>query len=192
VVHLLEAVRRVRKSFGPDFILSLTPETVSVQGGHQAYSRAWGAYLPMIQGLRDELTYVQVQHYNSAPMLALDGSLYSQGTADFLVALADMLLEGFTLSGDHHRLFAGLRPEQVVIGLAASDEAARGGFTEPAEVQKALESLALGRSFGGNYAPGLRRAYPGIRGVMLWSINWDAAGGYRYSQSVRSCLDRLA
>ena len=191
IVHLIEAVRAVRGRFGPDFTLSLTPETINVQGGHRLYGQAWGAYLPVIQGLRDVLTCVQVQHYNSVPILALDGSLYSQGTADFLVALADMLLKGFPLSGDARHFFAGLRPEQIVIGLPAAAEAARGGFTAPAEVQKALEYLALGRSFGGQYLLSSPRAHSRLRGVMLWSINWDAAHDFRFSRGLRACLDAL-
>jgi chitinase len=191
IVRLVEAVREVRSRFGTGFILSLTPETVNVQGGHRAYRQAWGAYLPVIQGLRDSLTYVQVQHYNSAPMLALDGDAYSQGTADFLVALADMLLRGFSLPGEAGQAFDALKPEQVVVGLPASAEAARGGFTAASEVRKALEYLALGRSFGGRYVLGNGHRRPAPRGVMLWSINWDAAGGCLFSQSIRDCLDRL-
>jgi chitinase len=191
IVHLIDAVRDVCSNFGDGFILSLTPETVNVQGGHRAYRRAWGAYLPVIQGLRDVLTYVQVQHYNSAPMLALDGGHYSQGTADFLVALADMLLRGFSILGGAGQVFSALRPEQVVMGLPAAADAARGGFAAASEVRKALEYLAFGRSFGGRYVLGNGHGRPAPRGVMLWSINWDCAGGCRFSQSIRDCLDRL-
>jgi chitinase len=191
IVRLIEAVRGIRSAFGDDFILSLTPEAISVQGGYCLYRRAWGAYLPVIQGLRDILTYVQVQHYNSVPILALDGKLYSQGSADFLVALTDMLLRGFPLSRNGGGFFAGLRPEQVVIGLPAAAQASRGGFTAPSEVYKALEYLGQGRSFGGRYALGELEPHAAPRGVMLWSINWDAAGGHRFSRSLRDCLDGL-
>jgi chitinase len=205
VRHLIEAVRAVRTGFGPDFVLSLTPEAVSVQGGHRAYRGPQGAYLPVIQGLRDILTYLQVQHYNAAPILALDGRLYRQGTADFLVALADMLLRGFALRENPGQSFEGLSPEKLVIGLPASFAAARGGFTPPAEVSKAFDYLAWGKAFGGRYVLGNGRTHPadspaaGGRayasvvpaGVMLWSINWDAAGSCRSSRSLRACLDRL-
>jgi chitinase len=132
-----------------------------------------------------------VQHYNSVPILALDGRLYSQGSADFVVALADMLLRGFPLSGNGGSFFAGLKPEQVVIGLPAAAEASQGGFTAPSEVRKAWEYLAYGRAFGGRYALGDPAPPRSPRGVMLWSINWDAAGGCRFSRAVREYLDGL-
>jgi len=191
IIHLIAAARKIRAYFGPDFILSLAPETICVQGGYKTYGGVSGSYLPIIDGLRDVLTYLHVQHYNSGAMTALDEQDYSQGTADFHVALAEMLLRGFPINGDFNNIFPGLRPEQVVIGLPAFVHAARDGYTAPLEIQKALDYLTTGKPFGGRYT--LRRpgGYPAFRGVMTWSINWDAAGYRRFSNSTRSYLDTL-
>ena len=84
---------------------------------------------------------------------------------------------------------AALRPEQVIIGLPSSPQAAGGGYTTPANVQKALDYLMKGQSFGGTYV--LRKAggYPGFKGLMTWSINWDKFTNFEFSNSHRAYLD---
>lgn len=191
ITNLIDAVREIRSNFGLDFIVSMTPETINVQGGYSAYRGDWGSYLPVIDGLRDILTYVHVQHYNSAPMMALDGNIYAQGTADFLVALSEMLFQGFSLNGNARHVFPALKPEQIAIGLPASAKAAGGGYTTPAEVQKALNYLTRGVSFGGKYSLCNPSGYPTFKGIMTWSINWDAANCLQFSRSIRRSLDAL-
>ena len=189
ITNLIGAIRQIRAYFGPDFILSMAPETICVQGGYKTYGGVSGSYLPIIDGLREILTYLHVQHYNSDTMTALDGKNYSQGTADFHVAMAEMLLQGFQVNQNPKDIFPGLKPEQIVIGLPAFTNAASNGYTAPTEIQKALNYLTTGKSFGGRYT--LRRpgGYPTFRGVMTWSINWDAAGYQRFSSSTRAYLD---
>lgn len=191
ITNLIAAIKKIHAYFRPSFILSIAPETVSVQGGYEAYGGASGSYLPIIDGLRDILTYVHVQHYNSDSMTALDGKTYSQGTADFHVAMAEMLLRGFPVDQDVTNIFPALRPEQIVIGLPAYTNAASNGYTDPADVQKALYYLATGKPFGGQYTLRRPSGYPALKGVMTWSINWDAAGSQRFSSSTRSYLDTL-
>ena len=191
ITNLVAAIRKIRDNFCPDFIVSMAPETVCVQGGFATYGGVWGSYLPVIDALRDILTYVHVQHYNSGTMLALDGQNYSQGTADFHVAMAEMLLHGFPINGDPANVFPMLRPEQIAIGLPALANAANAGYTVPAEVQKALNYLTMGQPFGGHYALRCPEGYPGLRGVMTWSINWDATSSQQFSSATRSYLDML-
>ena len=33
------------------------------------------------------------------------------------------------------------------------------------------------------------RAYPGIRGAMTWSINWDASNNWNFARTVKPHLD---
>lgn len=192
IVHLIEAIRRIRSNFDAGFILSMAPETISVQGGLTDYNGEQGSYLPVIHGVRDILTYVHVQHYNSAAMVALDGHRYTQGTADFHVAMAEMLLQGFPINRDQDRLFPMLRPEQILIGLPALPHAASNGYTDPLETRKALDYLIKGQPFGGRYQLRQPGGYPAFRGVMTWSINWDAANFQHFSRSTRAYLDALA
>jgi chitinase len=188
---LIGAIRRIREDFGEGFILSMAPETTAVQGGYRQYGGVHGSYLPVIDGVRDILSYIQVQHYNSGALTALDDRTYPQGTADFHVAMAEMLLQGFPVFGRGDRFFAPLRPDQLTIGLPAAANITKDGFTPPEDVGKALAYLSAGRSFGGAYH--LRNAcgYPSLRGVMTWSINWDAAMDFQFSRTTRTFLDGL-
>lgn len=191
ITHLMKAIRQIRAWFGTNFMLSLAPETIGMQGGHQTYSGLSGSYLPIIDGLREIITYVHVQHYNSGPMLALDGKMYAQGSADFHIAMAEMLLQGFPVNQNKGTIFAGLKPEQIVIGLPAFNINASDGYTAPGEIQKALTTLTTGQSFGGAYKLQEPFGYRNFRGVMTWSVNWDAVNCQQFSNGTRFLLDRL-
>ncbi|MGY3795536.1 Ig-like domain-containing protein [Aquimarina sp. 433] len=189
IVNLIDATKQVRNNIGADnFVLSMAPETLYVQGGFSAYGGASGAYLPVIYGLRSEMDYIHVQHYNTGCMLGLDGLCYSSATADFHVAMAEMLLQGFPAGGNQ---FPALRQDQVAIGLPASPSAAGSGYTEPTEVHKALDYLIKGQSFGGRYQLRNPAGYPNFRGLMTWSINWDIVAGFGFSDPHRAYLDAL-
>lgn len=191
IINLISALRTLKSRFGADFILSMAPETFYVQVGFQVYGGAAGAYLPVIHGVRDILDFIHVQHYNTGTVLGLDGVAYASATADFQVAMAEMLMTGFAVGGNPDRFFAALREDQVMIGLPASPQAAGSGYTPPAEIAKAINYLVRGQSYGGRYV--LRRAsgYPNFRGVMTFSINWDRFNGFVFSSGVRPLLNGL-
>ncbi len=191
VVNLISAFRSILSQFGSDFVLSMAPETLFVQGGISGYGGAAGAYLPIIYALRNDLDYIHVQHYNTGSMTALDGQNYSQGTADFQVAMAEMLLNGFPVRGGGGD-FPALRPDQVAIGLPANSAAApNGGFTPASEVHKALDYIIKGQSFGGRYTLRNPSGYANFRGLMTWSINWDIVANFGFSNPHRAYLDAL-
>jgi chitinase len=189
--NLISATRAIADRFGPDFVLSMAPETFYVQVGFQAYGNSAGAYLPVIHGLRDKLTFIHVQHYNTGTVAALDGQIYASGTADFQVAMAEMLLQGFPVGGNPNLFFPALREDQVAIGLPATPPAAGSGYTPPAEVAKAINYLVFGRSFGGRYTLRKPSGYPNFRGVMTWSINWDRFANFGFSRGIRPVLNGL-
>ncbi|MBQ4822717.1 glycosyl hydrolase family 18 protein [Aquimarina sp. MMG016] len=189
IVNLINGCRTILSQFSSDFILSMAPETLFVQGGFSGYGGASGAYLPIIYALRNEMDYIHVQHYNTGCMLGLDGLCYSQGNADFQVAMAEMLLQGFPVAGGQQ--FPALRQDQMAIGLPASPSAAGGGYTAPAEVHKALDYLIKGQSFGGRYTLRNPSGYANFRGLMTWSINWDIVSGFGFSNPHRAYLDAL-
>jgi len=185
-VNLISAVKSIASSFS-DFILSMAPEIAYVQGGYSAFAGAWGGYLPIIYGLRNELTYIHVQHYNAGGATGLDGNYYTQGTADFQVAMAEMLLKGFPIANNPNNMFPALPQSKVMIGLPANGPAApSGGYISPTEMIKALNYLIKGTSFGGKYVLRTSSGYPGFRGLMTWSINWDAYNKFEFSTSYRA------
>jgi chitinase len=189
--NLISATRTIADRFGTNFILSMAPETFYVQVGYQAYGNGAGAYLPVIHGLRDKLNFIHVQHYNTGTVAALDGQIYGSGTADFQVAMAEMLLQGFPVGGNPNLFFPALREDQVAIGLPASTQAAGSGYTPPAEIAKAVNYLVFGRSYGGRYILRKPAGYPNFRGVMTWSINWDRFTNFGFSRGIRPVLSSL-
>ncbi|WEH39405.1 glycoside hydrolase family 18 protein [Streptomyces sp. AM 2-1-1] len=177
VVNLISAVKSLKAKYGSDFVLTMAPETFFVQLGYQYYgSGPWGgqdpragAYLPVIHALRDDLTLLHVQDYNSGSIIGLDNQYHSMGGADFHIAMTDMMLTGFPVAGDQTKIFPGLRPDQIAIGLPASTQAGN-GYTTPAEVTKTLNCLTKKTDCGSYQTHG---TWPGLRGLMTWSINWD-------------------
>ena len=192
IVNMINAIRTIVNSYGDDFILSWAPETFYVQLGYQFYgginqycdARA-GVYLPMINALRNETTYVHVQLYNSSPMIATDNQSYNMGTKEGIVAMCNILLNGFyvnnyyTKSQTADKYFAPLRPDQVVIGVPSSASAAGSGQVSNETLQSAFTEL--------------NNAHPGLRGIMTWSINWDSSQNKNsFAQSNGRFLDSLS
>ncbi|MFG2869949.1 chitinase [Streptomyces sp. NPDC048338] len=187
IVNLVSAVKTLKARYGAKFVLTMAPETFFVQLGYQYYgSGPWGgqdpragAYLPVIHALRDDLTLLHVQDYNSGSIMGLDNQYHSMGGADFHIAMTDMLLTGFPVAGDTSRVFPALRPDQVAIGLPASVNAGN-GHTSPAEVNKALNCLTRKTDCGSYQTHG---TWPGLRGLMTWSINWDRFNNGEFSRN---------
>ncbi|WTB19211.1 glycoside hydrolase family 18 protein [Streptomyces sp. NBC_00829] len=187
IVNLISAVRTLKAKYGSGFVLTMAPETYFVQLGYQYYgSGPWGgqdpragAYLPVIHALRDALTLLHVQDYNSGSIMGLDNQYHSMGGADFHIAMTDMLLTGFPVAGDTTKVFPALRPEQVAIGLPASTQAGN-GHTTPTEVNKALDCLTK-KTTCGSYAT--HGTWPALRGLMTWSINWDRFNQGEFSKN---------
>lgn len=192
IVNLIQALKTLKARYGAKFVLTMAPETFFVQIGYQHYGGSGGAdpragaYLPVIHALRDDLTLLHVQHYNSGPIMGLDNQYHFMGGHDFHVSMADMVLAGFPVRGDATKFFTGLRQDQVAIGLPASINAGN-GFTSVAEVHKSLDCLMKGANCG-TYKP--KAVYPALRGLMTWSVNWDRHNGFEFSRSHRAYLPR--
>lgn len=175
IIRLIDAVNSIADQYesanGVPMMLTMAPETAYVQGGMSAYGGIWGAYLPLIDALRNRLDILQVQLYNSGSMYGIDGGIYTQGTADFIVSQTEALLQGFQTNGG---FFAPLPPEKVAIGLPACPLAAGGGYVSPAVLEQAVDYLRGTGPQPGSYQR--VATYPTLRGLMTWSINWDATG----------------
>lgn len=194
IVNFIKIIKDLVKKYGDNFIISMAPELAYVQGGNTGYATNWGAYLPLIDAVRNELDYLQVQHYNCGGNMALDGVTYNQGTADFQVAMVDMLLQGFQTKASKNSFFAPLKQEQVVIGVPASQKGTlnpNSGYIAPTEMIKALNYIVKGQSFGGAYKM-VGQKYPNLRGIMAWSINWDNVNNKEFVKSYRPFFDSLS
>ena len=160
--YMTQALRSLSAKAGPSMILTMAPQTIDMQSTSNAYFRT-------ALNVKDILTVVNMQYYNSGSMLGCDGKVYSQGSVDFLTALACIQLEG------------GLDPSQVGLGLPASTRGAGSGYVSPSVVNNALDCLTKGTGCG-SFKPS--RTYPDLRGAMTWSTNWDATAGNAWSNAV--------
>lgn len=195
IVNTISAIRSVQSHFGSSFILTMAPETFFVQLGYQFYGgtcsgcdRRAGAFLPVIYATRDILTWLQVQDYNSGSITGLDNAYHSMGGADFHITMLDMLLAGFPVAGTG-KTFPALRADQVVLGIPATGSAGN-GYVAPATVQQALDYIIKG-TVTGSYVKRSANA-ANFRGVMTWSVNWDAYGNiFEFSNFYRTYLNSL-
>ncbi|MFF2066314.1 chitinase [Streptomyces sp. NPDC058200] len=160
--YMTQALESLASKAGPGFVLTMAPQTIDMQS-------TAGEYFKTALNVKDILTVVNMQYYNSGSMLGCDGQVYSQGSVDFLTALACIQLEG------------GLDPSQVGIGVPASPSGAGSGYVAPSVVNNALDCLTRGTNCG-SFKPA--KTYPGLRGAMTWSTNWDAAAGNAWSDAV--------
>ncbi|TVR39827.1 MAG: T9SS C-terminal target domain-containing protein [Cryomorphaceae bacterium] len=187
-LNLIEAVKEIMEHYhienGEKLFLTFAPETAYVQGGQSGYGGIWGGYLPLLDALRDSIDILQVQLYNSGTMFGIDGVVYEQGNADFIVAMTEAVIQGFQTAGG---FFEGFPAEKVAVGLPACELAAGGGYVEPDEVIQAMHYLLGNGPQPGSYALAQPDAYADLKGMMTWSINWDAvqscAGDHSFAET---------
>ncbi|WP_329232316.1 glycoside hydrolase family 18 protein [Streptomyces sp. NBC_01460] len=160
--YMTKALRSLSSKAGSGLVITMAPQTIDMQSTS-------GEYFKTALNIKDILTVVNMQYYNSGSMLGCDGKVYSQGSVDFLTALACIQLEG------------GLAPSQVGLGVPASTRGAGSGYVAPSVVNAALDCLAKGTGCG-SFKPS--RTYPDLRGAMTWSTNWDATAGNAWSNAV--------
>lgn len=188
IIHLIDAIKQIMQHYymtnGKRMLLTMAPEAAFVQGGMSAYGGIWGAYLPVIHALRDSLAAIHVQLYNSGSMYGIDGSIYTQGTTDFIVAMTEAIIQGFNTSGG---MFYGIPPDKVAVGLPACPSAAGGGYVVADSVKAALNYLRGSGPKPGSYNLVQSNGYPNLRGLMTWSVNWDAVNtcdaAYQFAQT---------
>jgi chitinase len=167
--YMAQALRSLRASTGASLIITMAPQTIDMQN-------TAGTYFALALAIKDILTVVHMQYYNSGAMLGCDQAVVSQGTLNFLTSLACIQLEN------------GLRPDQVALGLPAGPGAAGGGVVAPSMVTDALNCLARAQNCRSFRPP---RTYPDIRGAMAWSINWDVTNGNTFANTVKPFLTTL-
>ena len=193
IVNLISALKSLKAKYGSGFVLTMAPETFFVQVGYQFYGGSGagdartGAYLPVIHALRDSLTVLHVQDYNSGPVMGLDNQYHNMGGAEFHIAMTDMLKAGFSVANTG-QFFPGLRPDQIAVGLPAAVSAGN-GYTSPADVQTAVNCLVKGNGCGSYTLRG--GTSPALRGLMTWSINWDKYYNWEFQNSHEPFLNSL-
>lgn len=148
----LRMVKDHYKKQGKHFTISMAPEFPYLQKG-----REYEKYITNLEGYYD---YIAPQFYNqggdgiwidNAGWLAQNNDALK---ADFLYYLTESIVTGT-------RNFVYIPADKFIIGLPSNNDAAATGYViNPQDVKDALSRLE---------SAGL-----GIRGLMTWSVNWDA------------------
>jgi chitinase len=185
--RLPRALKAIETNIGGDMYLTMAPEHPYVQGGMVAYSGIWGAYIPLINEVRDTLDLLHVQLYNNGGLAnPYTTGAVPEGSVDMMVAASRMLTEGFELADGSQ--FLPLRDDQVAIGLPSGPSSANSGQAPIANIEAALDCMiSLNRC--GTVVP--TKTSPNFGGVMTWSINWDQHDGFNFSVPVKAKLDQL-
>jgi chitinase len=178
IVNLIAGLRQLRDEFGPRFMISLVPEGTQIPAGLPSYGGQFGSYLPIAHGIRDILSFIDVQDYNTPPLEGLDGEIYQAGTVDYHAAMTDLLLQGFNVGGNPKEFYPPMRTDKVAVGFLTGD-------TDATTVSQALDYIITGRApTGCQYKLRQPTGYPGMIGAMFWNINDDRRLDYSFSNVI--------
>lgn len=178
VVNLIAALHQLRQHFGPNFMLSLVPEGTQIPAGYPGYGGQFGTYLPLLWGVRDILSFVDVQDYNTPPLQGLDGEIYQLGSVNYDAAMTELLLHGFPVGGPKGDFFPPLPADKVAVGFLV-------GTATPALVSEAMQYLITGVAPQGvTYKLQRPGGYPDTIGAMFWTIDGDRNESYAFSNRV--------
>jgi chitinase len=178
VVNLITGLHQLREHLGPQFLLTLVPEGTQIPAGYPSYGGQFGTYLPLLWGVRDMLTFVDAQDYNTPPLEGLDGEVYQMGSVDYDAAMTELLLHGFSVGERAGDFFPPVPADKVAVGFLV-------GPATPQGVSGAMQYLITGKAPAGvTYK--LRRpgGYPGMIGAMFWTIDGDLGEDYAFSNLV--------
>jgi chitinase len=178
VVNLISGLRQLHEHFGPGFMISLVPEGTQIPSGYPSYGGQFGSYLPITHAIRDILTFIDVQDYNTPPLEGLNAEIYQPGSVNYHAAMTELLLEGFNVGGNPNQFFPPLPASKIAVGFLTGD-------ATPTEVTEAMDYLITGKAPAGTqyklHVPG---GYPSLIGAMFWTINDDRRGNYNFSNAV--------
>jgi chitinase len=178
IVNVISALRQLHDHFGPDFMISLVPEGSQGPAGYASYGGQFGSYLAITYAIRDILSFIDVQDYNTPPLEGLDGEIYQSSSVDYHAAMTELLLHGFNVGGDSKQFFPPLPAGKIAVGFLT-------GYTSPNIVSQAMDYIISGKAPAGTtYKLRQPNGYPGMIGAMFWTIDADRRGSYGYSNVV--------
>jgi len=178
IVNLISALRQLSDHFGPRFMISLVPEGTQVPSDYPSYGGQFGSYLAIAYAIRDILSFIDVQDYNTPPLQGLDGEIYQPGSVDYHAAMTELLLHGFNVGGDPKQFFPPMPADKVAVGFLTGD-------TTPAIVSQAMDYIITGKApAGAGYKLREPAGYPRMIGAMFWTIDADRRGNYNFSNTV--------
>jgi chitinase len=178
IVNLISGLRQLREHFGPGFMLSLVPEGTQIPAGYAGYGGQFGTYLPLLWGVRDLISFVDVQDYNTPPLEGLDGEIYQLGSVNYDAAMTELVLHGFPVGGQTGDVFPPTPADKVAVGFLV-------GTATPKLVSEAMQYLLTGKApEHTEYKLRQPAGYPSMIGAMFWTIDGDRNENYSFSNQV--------
>jgi len=159
---------------GKKMLLTMAPETHYVQGGLSPWpSNYSGAYLPIIEALKDSIDMLNVQLYSSGSMFGLDGQAggaFVQANADFVLAMTEAVILGFTGGDTTLGIYSGFPASKTGVALPGCHSS---DAVPHKELVDAVNYLMGNGPQPGSYTLKTKGGYPDLKGMMTWSINSD-------------------
>ena len=188
VCALTEVVNQLVDRY-PAMIITLAPQTLNIAANRLIQGQTLN-YSALIANIRDHLTWVGVQIYNSGGMYGPDGEIQpisADNQANASVAMALNLLEQWTQGAPHSFIDnrqALLEPQQVVLGYPASNGQRSDGLPS-GNLNAIIKAVnCLNRSTHcEQIAPRVALSQP-IGGVFNWNVNFDRANGFIFAKTL--------
>jgi hypothetical protein len=139
IVNVIWALRQLHDHFGPGFMISLVPEGSQGPAGYTSYGGQFGSYLAITYAIRDILSFIDAQDYNTPPLEGLDGEIYQSSSVDYHAAITELLLHGFNVGGDTKQSFPPLPASKIAVGFLT-------GYTSPNIVSQAMDYIISGKA----------------------------------------------
>jgi chitinase len=191
--NMVNAVKSIMTNYqtqtGKKLLLTAAPEVVYLMGGLSTYQVSnlnGGAFLPILDGLRNDIDLLCMQLYNAGGsgggVYAWNGTIYyDNGSPDFALAMNETVIKGFTcVSGKGS--FTGIPANKLAFGFPATTAptAAGTGYVTPTNVCNAAKYFkgAIAKPTGVTYT--MSTFYPSLKGLMTWSINEDSYQSYPF------------
>lgn len=173
----------------PDLVISLAPQTLNIAANNRVAGQTLN-YASLLAHVRDHVSWVGVQVYNSGGMYGPSGVLQAitaDNQVNASVAMALNLMEPWSQQRPYRFLdnsAAMLRPDQIVLGFPASNGQFSDGLPTAnlAKIKQALNCLNTGARCG-TLATSMPRPGP-IGGVFNWNVNFDRANNYDFARSL--------
>ena len=178
IVNLLTGLRQLHDHFGPGFMISLVPEGTQFPAGYVSYGGQFGSYVSIAYAIRDMLSFIDAQDYNTPPLEGLDGEIYQSNSVDYHAAMTELALHGFNVGGDSKQFFPPLPGDKVAVGFLTE-------YNSPTVVRESMDYIIAGKApVGTKYRLRKAAGYPSMIGAMFWTIDADRRDGYDYSNII--------
>lgn len=192
--NMINAVKNLSSAYltqtGNKMLVTAAPEAVYLMGALSSWqitNANGGAFLPILEGLRNEMDLLHMQLYNaggaSGGIVAWNNTIYyDNGGIEFALAMNESIIKGFTLLSSKGT-FSGWPANKIAFGFPATSapNAAGTGYVTPTNVCNAAKYFKgqIAKPAGCTYT--LTTSYPTLKGLMTWSINEDSYASYPFA-----------